>query len=157
MLSGHKHVRHCPLSGYFQEGVLDFTSIGCQRILRKKNAEYTNVWNFTRLLHVVKARNFKPRCYHVTEREKKSIDCNVIKGKTITKSNILRQGRINSMKTKINNFLFMSFLGYITNAGRNVCNGTHPMLTIPSQAVTLKPDLSYILHKCCQYSKSVLG
>lgn len=55
-----------------------------------------------------------------TEREKKSIDCNVIKGKTITKSNILRQGRINSMKTKINNFLFMSFLGYITNAGRNV-------------------------------------
>lgn len=42
MLSGHKHVRHCPLSGYFQEGVLDFTSIGCQRILRKKNAEYTN-------------------------------------------------------------------------------------------------------------------
>lgn len=154
MLSGHKHVRHCPLSGYFQEGVLDFTSIGCQRILRKKNAEYTNVWNFTRLLHVVKARNFKPRWYG---ERKKSIDCNVIKGKTITKSNILRQGRINSMKTKINNFLFMSFLGYITNAGRNVCNGTHPMLTIPSQAVTLKLDLSYILHKCCQYSKSVLG
>lgn len=89
--------------------------------------------------------------------KKKSIDCNVIKGKTITKSNFLRQGRINSMKTKINNFLFMSFLGYITNAGRNVCNGTHPMLTIPSQAVTLKLDLSYILHKCCQYSKSVLG
>lgn len=122
--------------------------------IKKKNAEYTNVWNFTRLLHVVKARNFKPRWYG---ERKKSIDCNVIKGKTITKSNILRQGRINSMKTKINNFLFMSFLGYITNAGRNVWNGTHPMLTIPSQAVTLKPDLSYILHKCCQYSKSVLG
>lgn len=142
MLSGHKHVRHCPLSGYFQEGVLDFTSIGCQRILRKKNAEYTNAWNFTRLLHVVKARNFKPRWYG---ERKKSIDCNVIKGKTITKSNILRQGRINSMKTKINNFLFMSFLGYITNAGRNVWNGTHLTLTTPSQAVTLKPDINYIL------------
>lgn len=139
MLSGHKHVRHCPLSGYFQEGVLDFTSIGCQRILRKKNAEYTNVWNFTRLLHVVKVRNFKPRWYG---ERKKSIDCNVIKGKTITKSNILQQGRINSMKTKINNFLFMSFLGYITNAGRN---GTHLTLTTPSQAVTLKPDINYLL------------
>lgn len=80
-----------------------------------------------------------------TEREKKSIDCNVIKGKTITKSNILRQGRINSMKTKINNFLFMSFLGYITNAGKNVWNGTHLTLTTPSQAVTLKPDINYLL------------
>lgn len=56
-----------------------------------------------------------------TKEKKKSIDCNVIKGKTITKSNILRQGRINSMKTKINNFLFTrSFLGYITITGRNV-------------------------------------